>query len=191
MTRIEVVDGNGMHAAGPAQPELLTEQCRELDSVREKLARLAADFKNYRRRTERQSAEHRDHGKAAVLADLIDLADDLERAMRAGEAEPGALREGVGGIYRRMRSILRKHAVEPIDSVGRPFDVELHEAVATVPANGVPPDCIADEQRRGYLFIGRLLRPAQVVVAVGPDSRDGRSAREEVGGNDGNNEGLL
>lgn len=170
----------------PLEPEL-----RELEKVRTQLSRLAADFANYRNRTRAEAAQCQELGKAAVLTDLLDIADDLERALRASETEPGALRDGVAGVYRRLRRILDKHNVQPIPTVGERFDPTCHEAVSTVPANGVPPDYIAAEHQRGYLINGRLLRPARVVVAKDGNKNGEAPDAVEVTAGDRDHEELL
>ena len=181
MARIEILDDRREQPVVAPEPDPSEDPCRELGSVRGQLSRLAADYTNYRRRSEREATDHLNHGKAAVLADIVEVADDLERALGAGETDPGALREGLAGIDRRLRKALDKHSVHPIVALGQPFDPGLHEAIAAVPANGVPPDCIAEEHQRGYLFNGKLLRPARVIVAKAmPDSPSHSQGTEEV-----------
>ena len=81
--------------------------------------------------------------------------------------------------------------MQAVQSLGRPFDPELHEAVGTVPPNGVPAGCVAAEERRGYLLNGRLLRPARVVVAREQGARENDGWSQEVSSNGNSNQGLL
>ena len=93
------------------------------------------------------------------------MLDTLERALAAGSTDPDFY-EGVAATHRLFVRALREAGAEPIESVGQPFDPNVHEAVATVPANGRKPGTVAREVRRGWRLGDELLRPAQVVVAT-------------------------
>jgi molecular chaperone GrpE len=144
---------------------------QERDDLYDRLLRLTAEFDNYRKRTER---ERRDLGEAAgadVIRELLPIVDDLERALGAPiERGPGAeqvakFREGIELIRRQLIELLRRRGVEAFDAVGRDFDPEWHEAVASEPAEGRRDGEVTAEIRRGYRIGSRLLRPAMVKVA--------------------------
>jgi molecular chaperone GrpE len=97
--------------------------------------------------------------------------DALEHALAAGSTDPDFY-EGVAATHRLFVSALREAGAAPIESAGRPFDPQVHEAVATVPARGVAPGTVAREVRRGWRLGNELLRPAQVVVAAPVEAVD-------------------
>ena len=126
--------------------------------------RALADFENYRRRTEREAGGARRAGQSEVLLPLLDVHDNLERALATGSTDSAFLR-GVEAIVEQLRRIVTSLGAIPIPSVGTLFDPRLHEAVGTVPATDHPSDTIVTGIRRGFLLGGEVLRPAQVVVA--------------------------
>ena len=148
---------------------------RELDRAKDQLLRQAAEFQNYRRRTERERATLLERGRSEVITPLLDVLDDfrrsLEAAAQAEEKEQGgpahqALRAGVELVYQNFSSALERLGVERIEAVGQPFDEHLHEAMMQQPApEGTAPGTVLDEIQRGYRLGDRILRHARVVVA--------------------------
>jgi molecular chaperone GrpE len=145
---------------------------RELDEQRQGQLRLLADFENFRRRAGRDQEAARREGARSALLPLLSVLDTLERALAAGSIDPDFY-EGVAATHRLFVNALREAGADPVPSVGRPFDPQVHEAVATVAPDGVPPGTVAREVRRGWRLGDELLRPAQVVVAKSPEA-DGR-----------------
>lgn len=144
---------------------------RERDELKDRWLRTAAEFDNYRKRTERERREISERAAADLIGDLLPVLDDLERALAAPlESGPGsdrvtALRDGVELIRRQLLETLKRRGVEPLEVVGLIFDPQWHEALAQEPANGRPDGTITAEIRRGYRIGQRLLRPALVKVA--------------------------
>src|SRR5688572_1972601 len=127
--------------------------------------RLLAEFENFRRRAAKEHEAARREGRRSALLPLLAVLDTFERALGAGSTDRDFY-EGVAATHRLFLDALREAGAGPIESVGRPFDPNVHEAVATAPADGVPPGTVAREVRRGWLLGNELLRPAQVVVAA-------------------------
>ena len=127
--------------------------------------RLLAEFENFRRRAAKEHEAARREGRRSALLPLLAVLDTFERALGAGSTDRDFY-EGVAAIHRLFLDALREAGAAPIESVGRPFDPNVHEAVATAPADGVPPGTVAREVRRGWRLGDELLRPAQVVVAA-------------------------
>ncbi|PYN74463.1 MAG: nucleotide exchange factor GrpE [Candidatus Rokuibacteriota bacterium] len=100
-----------------------------------------------------------------ALDEAEPVLDSFERALAAGSTDPDFY-EGMAATHRQFIAALREAGAEPIESVGRPFDPRLHEAVATVPSNDVGPGTVVREVRSGWRLGDELLRPAQVVVAT-------------------------
>lgn len=142
------------------------EQLRhELDEERDRRLRLLAEFDNFRRRAARERETTGAEGRRAALRPLLAVLDTLERALAAGSSDRDFY-DGVAATHRLFVDALRQAGAEPIESVGRPFDPTVHEAVATVPAEGQPPGTVVQEASRGWRLGGELLRPAQVAVAA-------------------------
>jgi molecular chaperone GrpE len=142
------------------------EQLRhELDEERDRRLRLLAEFENFRRRAGRERETAGAEGQRAALRPLLAVLDTLERALAAGSSDRDFY-DGVAATHRLFVDALRRAGAEPIESVGQPFDPTVHEAVATVPAEGGPPGTVVQEASRGWRLGGELLRPAQVAVAA-------------------------
>lgn len=139
------------------QEDLLIERDRNL--------RTLADFKNYRRRIERDGNKLAEEGKREIILPILDIIDDMEKAMQWTSDADRPVVKGVQIIYKKLLALLETHRVVPFESVGTPFNNNLHEAVAMVKNKGSEPGIIVDELRRGYLWNNELLRTAQVRVA--------------------------
>ena len=151
----------------------LTDPAGELERVRAELRdehdrymRMSADFKNYRRRIEREGEKFTEGGKREVIVPLLSVLDDMEKALQwAGDGEQ-ALAQSMRLMYKKLLALLETQDVRPFDSVGQRFTPDLHEAVAVVDDEDVESGTIVDDLRRGYLWNNELLRPTQVRVAT-------------------------
>jgi molecular chaperone GrpE len=138
----------------------------ERDALLDRLARLQAEFDNARKRAVREQQEFRDFAAADVIKSMLPALDSFERALKAQTPpEASEFRGGIELIYRQLQDALQKAGVQPIASVGQPFDPRVHEAIEMVDTAEVPDHHIVDEMQRGYKFKDRLLRPAMVRVA--------------------------
>jgi len=147
----------------------------EADDLRDQLLRRAAEFQNYRRRSETDRADADRQGRAAVLLPVLEVYDDLRRSLDAsrrvahqdaGSASFDALSQGVELVYRKFEDVLGRLGVQPIETSGVPFDVDEHEAVLQQPApNGEEPGTVLAEVQPGYRMGDRVLRHARVIVA--------------------------
>ncbi len=129
--------------------------------------RLQADFENHKRHAESERARLTALGKEFVLDDVFPIVEYMEKAVQAAR-DSGANDGVVGGVemvYKQLLGVLEKHGVERVPTVGETFDPRYHEAIAAVPAAGVPEGSILEEVRPGFRKKDRLLRPASVVVA--------------------------
>jgi molecular chaperone GrpE len=143
---------------------------RERDELYDRLLRTAAEFDNYRKRTERDRREQAEFAAADLIRDLLPLIDDLERALAVPVDSPApqiaTYRNGIELIHRQFLEILKRRGVEPFDVVGQTFDPEWHEAIARESVTGFNEGQITAEVRRGYRLGARLVRPAMVKVAA-------------------------
>jgi molecular chaperone GrpE len=152
--------------AGAEAPDNLESVRQERDDLQDRLLRTAAEFDNYRKRTDRERRELTDAVAADLIRDLLPVVDDLERALVASDGTTdAALRSGVELIHRQLTEALRRRGAEAFESVGRDFDPAWHEALASEPADGRRDGEVVQEIRRGYRIGSRLLRPALVRVA--------------------------
>jgi molecular chaperone GrpE len=152
-------------AGGSTDPEALR---RERDDLQDLLLRKAAEFDNYRKRTERERREFSERAASDLILELLPLVDDLERALaaEAGEQSVEAYRKGVELIHRQLLDLLARRGVSPIDPLGTEFDPHRHEAVAREPGSSRPEGEVVQVFSRGYAIGDRLLRPAMVKVAT-------------------------
>ncbi len=140
----------------------------ELGAKDDRIIRLQADFDNFRKRTAREKSELADVIEQAFLKDLLPLLDNLSRATQAAEnaeqADVDTLRKGIEMIRQETVAVMGKHGLEPIDTQGKPFDPNYHQAVGTVKDESKPDGTIAAELQRGYIARGRVIRPSMVQV---------------------------
>ena len=130
------------------------------------LKRMTADFSNYRKRNDAERAEFAKFAKADLIAKLLDVLDGYDRALAT---VPDDLRgqpwvEGMWLVERKLRTVLEAEGLEPIDSLGKPFDPYLHEAVAYVESDE-PEGSVIQEHQKAYRLHDRVIRPALVTVA--------------------------
>jgi molecular chaperone GrpE len=141
----------------------------ELDQLRQTLLRRQADFDNYRKRTEKERAEDWKRATARVIEGLIPTIDGFEHALAAHrETEYENYRKGFELIYKQLLDNIAKLGAERIDPTGKPFDPHLHQAVDRAETTEHDDGTILHVFQPGYLFHGRVLRPAMVRVAVNP-----------------------
>jgi molecular chaperone GrpE len=147
------------------------EQTRQLE---EQLLRRAAEFQNYRRRTDLELGQAAARGRGEVVVKMLDVLDDLQRSLDAAEqandAEQGgstyeALKTGVDLVCKKFEDTLHALGVEPIDAVGQPFDENQHEAMMQQPVPEAASGTVVGEIQRGYRMGDRVLRHARVIVA--------------------------
>jgi molecular chaperone GrpE len=153
-------------------PEALA---KEAADARDKMLRTLAEMENLRKRTAREVSDARTYGISGFARDVLDIADNLQRALDAVPAEaraaadPGlkALIEGVELTERSLHNALEKNGVRRFDPAGEKFDPNVHQAMYEVPDPSVPAGTIAQVIQSGYMIGERVLRPALVAVAKG------------------------
>ena len=148
--------------------EELTARTREAEASQDRYLRAMAEFDNARKRAVREREELIKGANENLIRELLPVLDNLDRALAAAKGDPSAaaVSAGVELIQRELLRVLERAGVTPFSAVGAPFDPERHDAVARVPAAGRPDMSVVDETARGYLINGRVLRPAQVTVAM-------------------------
>ena len=161
---VPAVTEDGQLAAVTADRDRLAAENADLH---DRLLRLRAEFDNARRRFEQQRSDYIQFAGMELVRDLLPVLDDFERALKVETADANYAK-GVGLIHQRLNEILKKMGVEPMETEGRRFDPNLHQAVERVPTQTAEDQTIVGEFQKGYLLKGKLLRPAMVRVAVKP-----------------------
>jgi molecular chaperone GrpE len=157
--------------------ERISQLERELDEARRSDAehrnnwhRSAADFANYKRRTDEERSVLGQFANAVLIGKLLGVLDDFDRALETVPEErahdPWA--EGVQLVERKLRNVLESEGVTPIEAVGEPFDPNLHEAVVHEDTADHPDNQVIGELQRGYRLHDRVIRPSLVRVANNP-----------------------
>lgn len=150
--------------------ELTAERDRltaEKADLHDRLLRTRAEFENARRRAVRERSDFLQFAAMQLVRDILPVLDDCERALKVETADLHYAK-GVELIYQRLFEALKKMGLEPIETAGRQFDPNLHQAVERVETDEAEDQSILSEFQRGYNFKGKLLRPAMVRVAVKP-----------------------
>jgi len=144
-----------------------TEECKALN---DKYLRLAAEFENYKRLTQRDQREQIRFGNEQLLKELLPVVDNMERAIKSARTNGGdsALIQGVELTLKQLSGILAKFGVQAIETTGQDFDPSAHQAVSYGPSNDVPANKVLDEFQKGYRLHDRILRAAMVSVSSGP-----------------------
>jgi molecular chaperone GrpE len=141
----------------------------DLNELRQTLMRRQADFDNYRKRIEKERADDAKRHTARVVEGLIPIIDGFEHALAAHrEAEYESYRKGFELIYRQLVDNVTRLGVERLDPLGKQFDPHLHQAMDRTETTAHEDGTILQVFQPGYLFHGRVLRPAMVRVAVLP-----------------------
>lgn len=173
---------------GQELPEQIREQLEELEELRDKHLRLAAEFDNYRKRTRREVSSQQERAKAELAGRLLDVLDDLGRfndAARGEETDVESLREGMELVERKLRKELGDAGLERIEAAGEKFDPKQHEALTTTPVEDPERDgYISQVLVEGYTFGDQLLRPARVEVMKHREPEDGEAGADEDGDSD-------
>ncbi|MBN8587180.1 MAG: nucleotide exchange factor GrpE [Rhodothermia bacterium] len=148
----------------------------EVSQLKDMLTRQVADFQNYRRRMEQESARQKQFGREEVLMGFLEVYDDFRRSMEAAEKveeqsnnQPAflALKSGVALIFENFSKQLNRLSVETIVAVGQPFDENFHEALMQQPApEGTASGTVLNELQTGYKIGERVIRHAKVIVAA-------------------------
>jgi molecular chaperone GrpE len=154
----------GQLAAVTAERDRLAAEKADLH---DRLLRARAEFDNARRRVERERADYLQFAAADLVREILPVLDDFERALKVETADRDYAK-GVELIYQRLYETMKRLGLEPIETEGKQFDPNQHEAVQRVQTEDAEDQAILGELQRGYNFRGKLLRPAWVRVAVRP-----------------------
>ncbi|MGO8747118.1 MAG: nucleotide exchange factor GrpE [Thermoguttaceae bacterium] len=151
--------------------ETLIAQLRtELNEARDRILRGLADVDNYRKRANRQIEEERRYAVLPFVRDLLPVLDNIRRAIEAGEknADAASLLEGFKLVGRMLEGMLERNHCTRIESLHKPFDPHMHEAILQQPSKDFPANTVLQEVQGGYKLHDRVVRPSQVIVSSAP-----------------------
>ena len=133
----------------------------------EKMLRTMADMENLRKRMDREKKDYINYANQELISSLLPVLDNFDRALQSVKRtdQSAPYLQGVEMIYKQLEEVLRQQGLEEIKALGEPFDPHLHEAVQTEETDRYPEDAILEVILKGYLFRGKLLRPAVVKVS--------------------------
>ncbi len=165
----------------PAAPAPVAPEAAELALLKDRYARLMADFDNFRKRQTREREEWIKRSNEELLGDLLPIVDHLELALGKTPDLADPFVTGVKLVRDQFLALLERYGVTPIDAVGQPFDPAWHEALSQMTSPTVPANVVIDQFRQGWCLAGRLLRPSQVIVSSGaPNEEQSESENASV-----------
>ncbi len=150
------------------------EQLRsELEQMKDRALRAQAELENYRKRVARQREQEQRYAELPLIRDLLPVFDDVHRAIAAAEGAEGTegLLQGFKLVAEKLEQVLQRHHCTRIEAEGKPFDPNIHEAIAQVPTAECPPNTVVQVAQVGFRLHDRVVRPSQVVVSTAPSSQ--------------------
>jgi molecular chaperone GrpE len=155
-------------SASPVSP--LEQAQSQYNEIKDKYLRLAADYDNFRKRTQKERLELRDRYHLDVLEDLLPVLDNFDLALKSvpETVEAKKFAEGIVLVDKQLHEILSQYGLKEIEAIGKPFDPHYHEAVMTVENYDYPDQTVLEEIRKGYIKEDKVIRPSLVKVAINP-----------------------
>jgi molecular chaperone GrpE len=164
------VDGGApQDAATPTSAEAtIAELEKSVAQYKDQLLRKAAEFDNFKKRTDAEYLERIRYASESLIEDLLPVIDDLERSLKAGKgkAADDIFYSGIELVYQKFLKILASRGMKPYDSLGKSFDTAHHDALMQMAKAGVPPHTVIEEIEKGYMLHDKVLRHAKVVVSA-------------------------
>ncbi len=144
---------------------------KQVEQYKDLLQRKAAEFDNYKRRTENEMAAIVKYAHEDVIEDLLPVLDDFERSLKHSRESKDyeALQKGIELIYQKLKKALENRGLKSFETVGKEFDVNLHDALMQLPKADVPHQTVLEEVQKGYMLNDKVIRHAKVVVSSATD----------------------
>lgn len=163
-----VDDSSADNAAKTAddEPEESSDDDERYGELNKKYMRLAAEFQNFRRRTEKEKSDIYQYANEKIALDIIEVMDNFERALNQGaDCEDKKFVEGVEKIYKQLKTVLDKNKIEEIEAKDKEFDPNFHNAVMAEENPDYESGIVIDDMQKGYTLNGKVIRPSMVKVA--------------------------
>jgi molecular chaperone GrpE len=141
---------------------------KEASEYKDRLLRKAAEFENYKRRTENDQLNLLKYAAESFIIKLLPIVDDFERSLQHidNTKDVDSLKQGIKLVYDKLIKVLDDQGVKKIESIGKPFDVHYHEAILQRKADGVEPHTVLDEVEKGYVYKDSVIRHTKVIVST-------------------------
>lgn len=150
-----------------SEPESELEHWKaQAEEHQNRMLRALADMDNLRRRVRKEQEEMMNYSSLKVIEELLPVLDNFERALSADKDSitVDSLLQGVNMVYRQMVQVFEKEGLAPVESTGKPFDPNIHQAVVQVEDDSFEPGVVVEELQKGYQYKDRVIRPAMVKV---------------------------
>lgn len=147
--------------------EKLNAAGQEIETLKDQVLRTAAELDNFRKRTEKEISQILQNANEGLIIDLLPIIDDLERSLKSApeQSTDKDFFKGVEMIHQKLMTLLKSNGVEPLESVGKEFDVDHHDALLQVEHQDTPSGMVVEEHERGYAMNGKVIRHAKVLVS--------------------------
>jgi len=154
------------------EPEVkISELEKQVQYFKDQYLRKAADFENYKKRTETEVSGVYRYANENLMYELLPVLDDFERIKKVWDEKHDieTLKKGIEIIFDKFKSVLKKQGLKEIESIGKPFDVNQHEAIMQLESKDVDPNIVTEVAEKGYFLKDKILRHAKVIVSKLPD----------------------
>ncbi len=181
----EINNPDGSQPAAPTEIDNLRTKIEELqklaDSNKDSFLRKAAEFENYKRRTEAEFGNIIRNATEGLILALLPILNDFVRSLKAGSEKKDydSFYKGIELIYDKFSKILQMQGLASFDSVGKPFDVQYHDALLQMPKEDVQPNTVIEEVERGYTLNDKVLKHAKVIVSTSPSDDNEETTNQE------------
>ncbi|MBI3005786.1 MAG: nucleotide exchange factor GrpE [Ignavibacteriales bacterium] len=164
----------------------LAETEQQVAQYKDLLLRKAAEFENYKKRIENESAAIVRFANEDLITEILPVLDDLERSLKSAREHKNTdvLYRGIELIHQKLLKTLQGQGLKSFETVGKEFDVHYHDALMQAQRNDVPPHTILEEVEKGYMLNDKVIRHAKVVVSAAPHEQPGPRHEEKQPGDD-------
>jgi molecular chaperone GrpE len=174
---VEITDENSESKVNEdeiATEEKINQLETEIAELKDRLLRKAAEFENYKRRTENDQLNLITYAAESFIQKLLPVIDDFERSLSHIDdaQEIDAIKKGLNLIYSKFIKVLEDQGVKKIDAIGKPFDVDYHEALMQKPDDTVEPHTVVEEIEKGYTYKDKVIRHSKVIVSEEKNKED-------------------
>ncbi len=154
---------------------------KQLNEYKDSYLRKVAEFENYKRRVDNEQSNILKYAAEHFIKNILPVYDDLERSLNhiGDESSFESLKKGLELVYDKFTKTLNNQGIKQIDAKGKPFDVDLHEALMQQPVEGIPPHTVLDVIEQGYVYKDKVLRHAKVIVSAETISTEEKNNSEE------------
>ena len=154
---------------------------KQAAQLKDQLLRKAAEFDNYKRRTENDFSSLTKFAAENIITQLVPVLDDINRSLKSGKEKYGndSFYAGIEMIYAKFLKVLEAQGLKAMDVVGKEFSVDVHDALMQMPRADVPPHTVLEEVEKGYMLFDKVIRHAKVIVSSAPTEEPVQQTKTE------------